>query len=229
MLAALLRSQPSRRSWLFLVGVPALFMTAAILLSFRSPFLIPRITIWISVPFCVLAAIAICQSRPRWLGVVLALLLLVCTGLGLNGVYAYTPRQKEDWRGLMAAVSEAAGPDDLIVLGPHTSLLGPVLYGGEIYRQRLQSGGFRRWRPADEHGTPVVLYVPDHPMYLPDHLTDAQEISTPALIGTAQARQRVWLLLNEQDWKQFGSNLLAALPARPSVDQDHAKLAIVRW
>jgi hypothetical protein len=229
MLAALLRSQPNRRSCLFLVGVPALFMTAAILLSFRSPFLIPRITIWMSVPFCLLAAIAICQSRPRWLGRALAVLLLLCSGLGLYGVYAFTPRQKEDWRGLIAGMSEAAGPADLIVLGPHTSLLGPVLYGGETYRQRLQSGGFRRWRPADQHGTPILLYVPDHPMYLPDHLTDPQEISTLAVLRAAQARQRVWLLLNEEDWKHFGAEILAALPTRPRVDQDHAKLAVVQW
>jgi hypothetical protein len=60
-------------------------------------------------------------------------------------------------------------------------------------------------------------------------LTDPQEISTPALIGAAQAKQRVWLLLNEQDWKHFGSEILAALPTHPRVDQDHAKLAVVQW
>jgi hypothetical protein len=79
-----------------------------------------------SVPFCLLAAIAICQSRPHWLGRTLAVLLLLCSGLGLSGVYAFTPRQKEDWRGLMAAMSETAGPADLIILGPHTSLLGEI-------------------------------------------------------------------------------------------------------
>jgi 4-amino-4-deoxy-L-arabinose transferase-like glycosyltransferase len=219
---AAMRSRIGRRGWLFLGGVPALYLVAVVLLSFLSPFLIPRMTLWISVPICVLAAIAVVQARPRWLGWTLAVLLLVCSGLGLRGVYAITPMEKEDWRGVMAEIRGNAQPSDLIVLGPGTNLLGVVFYGGEqFYRDRLASDGLARWHPDGMRGSLVFPYQPAG-------LSDAREISTQALRAAAKEERRVWLLFNERDWAAFGPDILTALPAQPRIERNYANLVLLR-
>ena len=118
LLAALLPwARLSRAQWALLVGAPIIFFLITFAISFEVPVLMPRITIWLSVPLCVLAACVL--PRARWFAVPLA----ACILLGLHGVYAGTVTVKEDWRGLAAELGPRIGPDDIVVVGPSTSTI----------------------------------------------------------------------------------------------------------
>jgi len=135
-----------RQAAAFLLGVPALLLATMIRLSFKSPFLIPRITIWIAVPVCVLAALALHSPVPRMLRAALALAFVACIGVGLHGVYARTPTDKEDWRGLVAELMPRLAPQDILAVGPGSGVL-PLLHysGGVLERTQRQ---IWRWVPA---------------------------------------------------------------------------------
>jgi len=130
----------------FLLGVPALLLATVIGPSFKSPFLIPRITIWIAVPVCVLTALALHPPVPRMLRAALALAFVACIGVGLHGVYARTPTDKEDWRGLVAELMPRLAPQDILAVGPGSGVL-PLLHysGGVLERTQRQ---IWRWVPA---------------------------------------------------------------------------------
>jgi hypothetical protein len=137
-------------------------------------------------------------------------------------VYAITPAEKEDWRGAIAEIRKDAQPNDLIVVGPGTNLLGVVFYGGEkFYRDQLASDSLARWHPDGLEGSLVFPYQPAG-------LSNAREISTQALRAAAEEERRVWLLFNERDWAAFGPGILEALPAQPHVERNYAKLVLLR-
>ena len=215
LLVPVLRSD--RRLALLMVGVPGLFLIAAIGLSYISPFLIPRIVIWMGVPLALLAALALVGPAPRWIRGGFALAYAACILVGLNGVYVRTLSEKEDWRGLMAELLPRLGAEDIVAIGPDTSLLAPLRYADRAFFDNGRQ--LFRWHPQPH---PDDLYTPDH-------------INTPIVIGTeglaqeARAGRAVWVLLRATDWAAQKDAALAASRPPAEVDRHHPALVLLRW
>jgi 4-amino-4-deoxy-L-arabinose transferase-like glycosyltransferase len=194
----------SRAQWALLVGAPIIFLLVTFAISFRVPVLMPRITIWLSVPLCVLAARVL--PRARWFAVPLA----ACILLGLHGVYAGTVTIKEDWRGLMAELGSQFRPDDMFVVGPSTSTIAPGFYGGP---QDVD-----RWQPSPEPGSTAHL----------DAL-HAREVDLHALAEAIRSGRRVWLIFEPADLAAHGAEALRALPPPHDINQSHMRLTVFSW
>lgn len=217
LLALLAFLRPNRLAVAYLLGVPALFLVAVIGLSFKSPFVIPRILIWIAVPVCVLAGMALQPPVPRALRAALALTFVACIGVGLYGVYVRTPADKEDWRGLMAELMPQLGPQDIVAIGPGTTILPILHYSGGAFEGTGRQ--LWRWEPAPRN--------PD--IYLPDTILPPLPVSTEALAAAAREGRRVRLLLREADWLRNAPAALSAVPPPSSVNRDHARVVLVTW
>lgn len=209
--------RPSHRLALLLVGVPGLFLVATIGLSYVSPFLIPRIVIWMGVPLALLAAMALVSPAPRWIRAGFALAYAACILVGLNGVYLRTAGEKEDWRGLMAQLLPRLEPDDLVAIGPETSLMAPLRYA----RGAFDASGRQlfRWNPRPH---PADLYMPE-------------QIRPPVVVGTEELAQeagrgrRIWVLLRATDWAAQKEAALGASRPPAEVDRRHPALVLLRW
>lgn len=202
---------------LLLVGVPGCFLVATIGLSYVSPFLIPRIIIWMGVPLALLVALALVAPAPRWLRGALALTYGACLLVGLYGVYARGPAQKEDWRGLMADLLPRLETEDIVAIGPDTSLLGPLRYADGAFANNGRQ--LFRWHPEP------------HPedLYTPDQIERPVVISTETLMREARAGRRVWVLLRATDWKAHRVAALGAAVPPAEVDRRHPALVLLRW
>lgn len=209
--------RPGRRVALLLVGAPGLFLLMAIGLSFVSPFLIPRIIIWMGVPVVLLAAMALRAPAPGWMRGGFAVVYAACILVGLYGVYVRAPAEKEDWRGLMADLLPRLGPQDLVAIGPETSLLGPLRYAADSFTE----GGrpLFRWQPRPR---PQDLYTPDR-------LSPPVGLDTEALAREARQGRPVWVLLRATDWAAQEGAALAASTPPAEVDRSHASVVLLRW
>jgi hypothetical protein len=215
LLALAPRLRPGRRAFAFLILAPVAFMGAAILVSLKVPFLIPRVAIWISVPLCILLAHLLLLPGARAGRAMLALALALAWGVGLHGVQARTPDFKEDWRGLSAAVAHRARATDLIVIGQGTIPTGIALYADPLRATRS-------WRPQ---GTPERRN-----RFLPEGVPVPLSLPTAALAEEVRAGRPVWLVLNRKDWLAHGEEAVSAVPDRPpEVERRHALLVLLAW
>ena len=218
LLAALLPLvRPSRRAALLLVGVPGLFLVAVIGLSYVSPFLIPRIVIWMGVPLVLLAAMALRAPAPRWMRGIFASAYAACILVGLYGVYVRAPAEKEDWRGLMADLLPRLDPDDVVAIGPETSLLGPLRYAAGAFAWNARP--LYRWQPRP--------HAQD--LYTPDRIAPPVALDTEALARESRRGHAVWVLLRDTDWTAQEGAALAASTPPAEVDRRHASLVLLRW
>jgi mannosyltransferase len=210
---------PGRAVTIFLLGVPAVFLAVVIPLGFWSPFLIPRLLVWMSVPVCLLAGLVLASVRPRVLAAAFGLLLAVCYGTGLHGVYAWGPSDKEDWRGVAGELAARLQPDDLVAVGPGTVVTGLTYYGGEAGRARLIDGTLVRWIPP---GPPVPMAP-----YMPDNLPSPRQASTDDVAAAIARGRRVWLVMNVRDWDALGRLAMALHPQ--TVERGHARLVLMSF
>ncbi|MBL6455406.1 glycosyltransferase family 39 protein [Belnapia sp. T6] len=215
-LALLLRSRLGGMAWLLLAAPAALFLVSTILASLiASPFFIPRIAVWVGVPFCILAALALAAPQPALLRGGFLALLLVAWGVGLEGVYVRSIDTKEDWRGLAADLAPRLAPGDLVAIGPETNLRGLAFYLDRGVQQH-------RWRPAGSKEFQLL--------FLPAGVPRPQPIATEALAEAVQSGRRVWLVLKQQDWDAFGAAAMQAVPGHaPTVERGRARLALLGW
>ncbi|MFC7477469.1 hypothetical protein ACFQS7_24120 [Dankookia sp. GCM10030260] len=217
MAVLLLLLRPDRRVAWLLLGVPAMFLVATIGLSYVSPFLIPRIIVWMGVPLALLAAIALVSSAPRWIRAVFAVAYAACLLVGLNGVYGRTMAEKEDWRGLMAGLVPRLGTEDIVAIGPNTSLLAPLRYAEGAFADNGRQ--LFRWHPQPH---PADLYTPDH-------ILAPVVIGTEALVQEARRGRVVWVLLRATDWAAQKDAALRASTPPAEVDRSHPALVLLRW
>jgi len=164
-----------------------------------------------------LAALALLSPAPRWMRGAFALAYAACIMVGLNGVYVRTLAEKEDWRGLMGDLLPRLGAEDIVAIGPDTSLLGPLRYADGAF-----SGHDRqlfRWHPQP------------HPAdrYTPDNVARPIVIGTEALAQEARRGRVVWVLLRETDWAAQKDAALNATAPPAVVDRSHASLVLLRW
>ncbi|WP_431269877.1 glycosyltransferase family 39 protein [Dankookia sp. P2] len=206
-----------RRLALLLAGVPGSFLVATILLSYVSPFLIPRIVIWMGVPLSLLAAMALVGPAPRWIRACFALAYAGCILVGLNGVYVRTLSEKEDWRGLMANLLPRLGAEDIVAIGPDTSLMAPLRYAEGSFSDNGRQ--LFRWHPQP------------HPedLYTPDRIKPPVVIGTEALAQEARRGRTVWVLLRATDWAAQKDAAFAASRPPAEVDRTHPALVLLRW
>jgi hypothetical protein len=218
LLAALLPLvRPSRRAALLLIGAPGLFLLAVIGLSYVSPFLIPRIVIWMGVPLVLLAAMALRSPAPPWMRGLFAAAYAGCILVGLYGVYVRAPAEKEDWRGLMADLLPRLGAEDMVAIGPETSLLGPLRYADGAFTDGARP--LYRWQPRP------------HPqdLYTPDRIAPPVAMDTEALAREARRGRPVWVLLRANDWAAQEGAALAASTPPAEVDRSHPSVVLIRW
>jgi hypothetical protein len=207
----------NRTRGLLLLGVPGLFLGTCIVLSFITPFLIPRMTIWIGVPLSLLAGMALASAAPAWLRGGFALALAGCIAVGLNGTYVRVLHEKEDWRGLMAALLPQLGAQDMVVIGPGTSFLPMLHYAEGSFHDNGRE--LFRWEPKRR--------PPD--LYQPDHVQPPIAASTAALVEQARQGRRIWLLLRETDWREHADYVLSAPQLPVEIDRSHPMVVLVRW
>ena len=218
LLAALIpRLRLHRTAAVLLLGVPATFLAATIGLSYVSPFLIPRIIIWIGVPLCLLAGLALVSPVPRWLRGVFALTYGACILVGLYGVYVRTLAEKEDWRGLMADLLPRLGAEDVVAIGPDTSILPVLRYADGAFADNGRQ--LFRWEPKPR---PADLYIPDH-------IVPPVATTTEGLAQEAQRGRPVWVLLRATDWAAHAEAALAASRPPAEVDRSHPAVVRLRW
>ncbi len=214
LLLLLLPLRPGRLASLFFIGTPMLFLAATLLISFYSPFFLPRITVWIGVPFCILAAMVLLAPLPRWRRLGFAVALVCAWGVGLQGVYGRSMAAKEDWRGVASVLRSQLAPGDLMLIGPNTNLRGLAYYIGT---ELIQS----RWRP-----TPA----PIHPLlFLPRGMLPPPVISSAELGDLVQQGRPVWLVLKQKDWEDWGDAAMSAAGRSPEVNRDYPMLTLLRW
>ena len=206
-------ARPGRLAWTIAVGPAVVFLALALLMGLRAPILLPRTIAWISVPVCVLAALAILSHRPpRVLRGMLVLALAFAIGLGLHGVYFRTPDAKEDWRGLVAELRGRVAPGDLLAIGPSTTSLAEQVYG-DLPAEHA------KWLPEG-----VVLHS-----FLQRKHAGTQMRADDLTRAVADGR-RVWLVLWARDWSIHGTEAMQAVHgATPRVESDHAQLVLLSW
>ena len=218
LLAALIPLLRLRRTAaVLLLGVPMGYLVAVIGLSYLSPFLIPRIIIWIDVPLCLLASLALVSPAPRWRRGAFALVYGACILVGMYGVYTRTPVEKEDWRGLMAALLPRLGVEDMVAIGPDTTILPVLRYAGGAFADNGRQ--LFRWEPKPR---PADLYIPDHIM--PPVVATTEELAQEAQRG-----RPVWVLLRAIDWAAHAETALAASRPPATIDRSHPALVLLRW
>jgi mannosyltransferase len=200
-----------------LLGVPMGYLVAVIGLSYLSPFLIPRVIIWISVPLCLLASLALVSPAACWLRGAFALAYGACILVGMYGVYTLTPVEKEDWRGLMAALLPRLGVEDMVAIGPDTTILPVLRYAGGAFADNGRQ--LFRWEPKPR---PADLYIPDHIM--PPVVATTEELAQEAQRG-----RPVWVLLRAIDWAAHAETALAASRPPATIDRSHPALVLLRW
>jgi hypothetical protein len=214
----LLWTRFDRITALLLVGVPAVFLAAVIGFSFWSPFLIPRIVIWIGVPISLLAGMVLLGPAPHWLRAAFGMLLAVCVLVGLHGVYVRGTVEKEDWRGLMAELLPQLRTGDMVVVGPHTGFSGMLRYSGGAFADHGHQ--LYRWEPKPR-GRP----------YLYAHVgVPAPIVVTSEALGEAAGQgQSIWLLMRESDWRVSGDAASAIDPQPKAIDRSHPMIVVLRW
>ena len=208
--------RPGRIVQVLLLAVPAVFLVAVIGVSFWSPFLIPRIVIWIGLPLSVVAGMALFGPAPRWLRGLLALALASCILIGMHGVYVRSLEEKEDWRGLMQSLLPHLGAEDMVVIGPSTSLLPMLRYSEGAFEGNGRQ--LFRWEPKPR--------APD--LYLPTGIATPIGVTSEMLAEQARNGRRIWLLMRKTDWALNGEAALAIDPP-PKLDLSHPSLVEAQW
>ncbi len=146
---------PGKPARALLLYLPLLFVAILIAVSLARPVLIPRVTIWLSVPIC-LAVAAILTGRLVWPARAFAGVLMgCCLAIGLwNNVLA-PAQHKPDWRALLAAhptgIADAPvliADAPVLIAGPHAGPLGIAHYTDGPIRRRLLHWTTTPERPA---------------------------------------------------------------------------------
>lgn len=217
LLLALLWTRLTPVTAVLVVGVPAVFLVAVIGLSFWSPFLIPRIIIWLGVPLSLLAGMVLLGPAPAWMRATVGTLLAACVVMGLHGVHVRGVTQKEDWRGLMATMLPQLAPGDMVGLGPESGLSGMLRYSGGAFAADKRQ--LFVWTPKPRGGE---LYT---------HLGIAPLAYATSAKLAEEARQgrRIWLLMRQSDWNRNAASVRALNPPPREIDQSHAMIVVLRW
>jgi uncharacterized membrane protein len=183
----------SRRAGVTLVGVPCLFITLVLLVSFRRPILLPRILVWMVVPLCLIAGEQLLTAgRARY---VVLLSLLAAFGTGLFFQVTRPNSDKEPWRD----ISREVGPDleqaDLVVLSPVSNPMVLSYYAPRVKNVRLWDASLR----------PNIMSAAAERLHI-------ASISEAEILQAIKAKRSVWVLSHSFDLDRV-NDLRSQVPA----------------
>jgi mannosyltransferase len=183
----------SRRASFILIGVPCLFITLVLLVSFRRPILLPRILVWTVVPLCLIAGDRLLNAgRARY---VVLLGLLAAFGTGLFFQMTAPNSDKEPWRD----ISREVGPDleraDLVVLSPVSNPMVLSYYAPRVKNVRLWDASL---------STTVMSAAADR-LHIPS-------ISEAEILQAIKTKHSVWVLSHSFDLDRV-NDLRSQVPA----------------
>lgn len=160
-----------RLAMALLLLFPVLFIALVSGVSLLRPVLIPRVTLWTTVPISLAAGFVLVSHARLGLRLLAMLPLIGCMAIGLWNNVISPSEHKPDWPAMLADI----GPDraDMLVAGPHAGPLGVVFYGHGRAAPPL-----RQWRPD-----------PDAPVTVTDRLETQHSGAVP--IGTAALAARI--------------------------------------
>jgi mannosyltransferase len=170
----------SRRASVTLIGVPCLFITLVLLVSFRRPILLPRILVWMVVPLCLIAGKQLLTAgRARY---VVLLSLIAAFGTGLFFQATRPNSDKEPWRD----ISREVGPDleqaDLVVLSPVSNPMVLSYYAPRVKSVRLWDASVR----------PNIMSAAAERLHI-------SSISEAEILQAIKAKRSVWVLSHSFD------------------------------
>jgi mannosyltransferase len=193
-LAVSLWLQPlSRRASITLIGVPCLFISLVLLVSFRRPILLPRILVWTVVPLCLIAGDRLLTAgRARY---VVLLSLVAAFGTGLFFQATRPNSDKEPWRD----ISREVGPDleqaDLVVLSPVSNPMVLSYYAPRVKNVRLWDASIR----------PNIMSAAAERLHI-------ASISEAEILQAIKAKRSVWVLSHSFDLGRV-NDLRSQVPA----------------
>jgi uncharacterized membrane protein len=193
-LAVSLWRQPlSRRASATLIGVPCLFITLVLLVSFRRPILLPRTLVWMVAPLCLIAGKQLLiAGRARY---VVLVSLVAAFGTGLFFQMTRPNSDKEPWRD----ISREVGPDlehaDLVVLSPVSNPMVLSYYAPRVKNVRLWDASLR----------PTIMSAAAERLHI-------ASISEAEILQAIKARRSVWVLSHSFDLDRV-NDLRIQLPA----------------
>jgi uncharacterized membrane protein len=193
-LAVSLWLQPlSRRASVTLIGVPCLFITLVLLVSFRRPILLPRTLVWMVAPLCVIAGKQLLTAgRLRY---VVLVSLVAVFGTGLFFQMTRPNSDKEPWRD----ISREVGPDleraDLVVLSPVSNPMVLSYYAPRVKNIRLWDASLR----------PTIMSAAAERLHI-------ASISEAEILQAIKAKRSVWVLSHSFDLDRV-NDLRSQVPA----------------
>ena len=193
-LAVSLWLQPlSRRANFTLIGVPGLFITLVLLVSFRRPILLPRILVWTGVPLCLIAADRLLHAgRSRY---VVSLALVATFGTGLFFQMTAPNSDKEPWRDILRQVGPELERADLVVLSPVSNPMVLSYYAPRVKNVRL-------W---DASLNTTVMSAAAERLHIPS-------ISQAEILQAIATKHSVWMLSHSFDLNRV-NDLRSKVPA----------------
>jgi mannosyltransferase len=191
--ASLWLQPPSRRAGVTLIGVPCLFITLVLLVSFRRPILLPRTLVWMVVPLCLIAGKQLLTGRRARYVVLLSLVAAFGTGLFFQ---ATTPNSdKEPWREISSEVGADLEHADLVVLSPVSNPMVLSYYAPRVKNVRLWDASLR---PTVMSGAAERLHI--------------ASISEAEILQAIKAKRSVWVLSHSFDLDRV-NDLRSQVPA----------------
>lgn len=204
-----------RLAMAMLLLFPVLFIALICAVSLVRPVLIPRVTLWATVPISLAAGFVLVCGIRLSLRLLAVLPLVGCILLGFWNNSISPSEHKPDWPAMLAAI----GPDgaDMLVAGPHAGPLGVTFYG-----QGAASLPLRQWRPD-----------PNAPITITDQVeaqhSGATPIGTPQLAARIAAGGHPALFLDEGDTPLI-DHVVAHLPRFSAAKIHHYPgLTVFQW
>jgi mannosyltransferase len=198
-LAVSLWLQPlSRRASVTLIGVPCLFITLVLLVSFRRPILLPRILVWAVVPLCLIAGNQVLTAgRARY---VVLLSLVAAFGTGLFFQMTRPNSDKEPWRDISRELGPQLEQADLVVLSPVSNPMVLSYYAPRVKNVRLWDASLR----------PNIMSAAAERLHI-------ASISEAEILRAIKAKHSVWVLSHSFDLDRV-NDLRSQVP--PTVFQE---------
>ena len=174
------RQPLSRRASITLIGVPCLFITLVLLVSFRRPILLPRILVWTVVPLCLIAGDRLLTAgRARY---VVLLSLMAAFGTGLFFQVTKPNSDKEPWRDISRELGPKLEQADLVVLSPVSNPMVLSYYAPRVKNVRLWDASLR----------PTIMNAAAERLHI-------APITEPEILQAIAAKHSVWVLSNGFD------------------------------
>ena len=192
------RQPLSRRASVILIGVPCLFVTLVLLVSFRRPILLPRILVWTVVPLCLIAGDRLLTAgRARY---VVLLSLVAAFGTGLFFQVTRPNSDKEPWRDISRELGPQLEQADLVVLSPVSNPMVLSYYGPRVKNVRLWDASLR----------PTIMSAAAERLHI-------ASISEAEILQAIKAKHSVWVLSHSFDLDRV-NDLRSQVP--PTVFQE---------